>query len=452
MQPKLIIGLQNLAKTDWTSYKKYVLMQTAEESEAFGCLLLLQKHAKNVHPFDTSKWRTKYRPHLSEKSFLNILSKLYLWLEEWIVYHSLNEDKVRSGIELVKYFNRRGLFNLADTKARQVQQLIDSNTQYSPDMDYRQYQLYYYQFYSDNPIKNRDGTLVIKLMKAFLKWKNQASSVYLTQLNFWNSIKVLDKGIYVDLKQQLDVGTSEPVLYHLNRLVEEQDMESFEYCFNALKTDEFKQDDDFFTLLTMYLVSLSNKLWHSRKIKDPKEFTAIYEFAIEQGVLMNAGKLPHRRFVSIVNILGAFNSFEWTNAFIDRWGDSVLTDNTEGAKQFAKASNYFNHGYYEDSLAVLQLTNISQTDMRIGIHELSIKLYYETRDQNYDLLVTAMDKYQAYLRRRATMLAPANIKRGKNFMRNVKSLLSRSVQEAVAELHKPSSSTKWILEKRKEMG
>jgi len=211
MLPKLIIGLNSLKKEDWSAYRKYLLMQTREDSEAFKCFSLLQKQRAKLTEFDTAKWHTKYVPQLSEKALLNTFSKLYLWLEEWIVFSTLQKDKVRSGVELVKHWNRVGEFKLADSKAKQVQAILDDNDKYSPELDYEQYRLYYYQFYSDNPVKNNDPDLYVKL--------------------------------------------------------------------------------------TMYLLSYCRTLWHKKILQSTKPMIEMYEFALENNILMNSGKLPFQRLL-----------------------------------------------------------------------------------------------------------------------------------------------------------
>ena len=452
MLPKLIIGLNALSKAEWKLFKKYVLMQTTEHTDTFAVFSLLQKNKTQLAQFETSTWQKKHHAHLPEKSFLNILSKLYLWLEEWIVYNNIKNDKVKSGIELVKHFNRNGLFKLADSKAKQVQALLDSENQYSPESDYNQYLLNYYQFYSDNPIKATNKNLIYELVQSYLKQSQYGDLLMTAQLDFWTIIRKVDTEKHNRLKKQLSPSITDPVHQNIYSLLADQKLESLDYCFNILKEGKIKRTDDLYTILTMTLLNLSLKLWNSQIITRPELPTEIWVFALEQGVLTNAGRLPFQRFVNIVNALGAFTTFEWTNKFIDTWGPKVDTPDISGVINFAKASNYFNHGYFDESMQYINTINTSLISSRAIIHHLTIRLYYETRDQNYDLLIDAMDRFHAYIRRRADDISIINTRRLKNFIRSVQYLLKGNPTEDGLKAFLPSANTLWLKAKVKEMG
>jgi|GEM_PF-4918099 len=106
MLPKLITGLNTLSKENWRQFTKYLLMYVREQSAPHKLLVLLDKNQQRLPSFDSAKWHQKYMPDISEKAWLNNLSRLYSYLEEYIVHQNFRSDKIRSGIELVKHWNR----------------------------------------------------------------------------------------------------------------------------------------------------------------------------------------------------------------------------------------------------------------------------------------------------------------------------------------------------------
>lgn len=449
MVPKLIVGLQTLSQKDWSAFRKYVLWHKGENTEVARCFEVLKLKKDSLEEFDSSKWHKKYMPQLSQKAWLNLMSKLYLMLEDWVVYKEMRADSIKSGILLIKYWNRSGKYKLANSKAKQVQAAIDDTIGYSPETDYYQYQLYYYQFFSDNPIKNSDPTLVTKLIRSYLVYNQYKLTLYNSQLKFWRNIKNLDDQEYLMLSKQLTSTGGSPIVRHMLQMIQNDDVDSFHYCFRTIKNSKINPTDDLSVILTMYMLYFAQKLWHMQKLDSPDYLVELYEVALANEVLMKAGKIPEVRYMTMVSVLGSARPFEWTNNFIDTWADKVDTSDVEGLKLFVKASNYFQHGYITESLELLQLMSTKQVNARNYIHTLSIKLYYETREENYDQLMNALERYRTFLWRRKGKIGPGNYKKGQNYLKNIRLLLIEGNQKIKMPQFTPSAETKWLIAKSK---
>lgn len=451
MLPKLIIGLNSLKKEDWSAYRKYLLMQTREDSEAFKCFSLLQKQRAKLTEFDTAKWHTKYVPQLSEKALLNTFSKLYLWLEEWIVFSTLQKDKVRSGVELVKHWNRVGEFKLADSKAKQVQAILDDNDKYSPELDYEQYRLYYYQFYSDNPVKNNDPDLIFKMIDSYLLSVEKEKSLYKSQVYFWNKLKPVEPKKYKSYIKALKGLETNTINDELFNMMVNNDLDSFYKCKDYLLKGNILREDDLYVKLTMYLLSYCRTLWHKKILQSTKPMIEMYEFALENNILMNSGKLPFQRYLTIINTLGIFKSAKWTDEFIEKWAPKVDSEDKDGIINAGKAFNYFHRKMFNESYELLQKVNTKLINSREVLHRLSIMIYYETIDENLYLLNDALDKYYSYIRRRKQFRSRNATLRSTNFRLTVILLLDKERESEKYENLLPANSTKWLLEKRKEL-
>jgi len=450
MVPKLISGLQTLSTTDWTSFRKHIHLHKGENSEIARCFEVIRVKKDSLHQFDSAKWHQKYMPKLSQKAWLNLMSKIYLMLEDWITHKELQADNIRSGIMLIKYWNRSGKYKLADSKAKQVQEAINNTKGYSPQIEYYQYQLYYYQFFSDNPIKNSDPTLITKLIKAYLVCNQYNLSLYNSQLQFWRSIKNLDDTEYQLLSKQLMTSGAHPIVSHLVNMIENDDVASFHYCYQAIKNNYINPADDFAVLLTMYLLNYAQKLWHIQQLDTTDFLVELYEIALANEALMKAGKIPEIRYMTMVSILGSARPFDWTNSFIDKWTAKVDTTDTERLKLFVKANNYFQHGYHTEALELLHLMSTKQINARAYIHKLSIKLYYETRAENYEQLMSSLERYRTFLWRRKGKISRSYYTKGQNFLKNMKLLIKSAEFESELPKYTPSNETKWLKSKGKK--
>jgi len=78
-------------------------------------------------------------------------------------------------------------------------------------------------------------------------------------------------------------------------------------------------------------------------------------------------------------------------------------------------------------------------------------IYYETIDENLYLLNDALDKYYSYIRRRKQFRSRNATLRSTNFRLTVILLLDKERESEKYENLLPANSTKWLLEKRKEL-
>jgi len=374
MLPKLITGLNTLSKENWRQFTKYLLMYVREQSAPHKLLVLLDKNQQRLPSFDSAKWHQKYMPDISEKAWLNNLSRLYSYLEEYIV--------------------------------------------------------------------------IYKLIDSYLTYCRYGTSLHRMQLSFWQSIRHVDTEVYLSYLSQLQDVSTEPIITQLLRLIENTDVEAYYHCRAAIYDEEVNVTDDFYVLINMYLLSYAQKLWHLQLLRNPEDLIGQYELALEKGVLMKSGRIPDVRFITIANILASFYPAHRTLQFVARWSDKVQTEDPDGIKSLVNANVHFRHGNFSEAASTLQSISTKLVNVRAQIHQLSIKLYYETIDENYNLLVSSIDRYQAYLRRREKKLSPSNYLKSKNFIKNVQVLLRSDDLPPSFPQYRPSRETKWLLSKK----
>ena len=124
MSSKLINSLSTLSSKEWSSFRKFLLMNTRDDSDNFKIFKFIQLRKDGMDVLENlDTLRMKYFPKFTGKGFSNVMSRLQLWLEEWMVIEEMRSIKYEKELLLVKATNRRGLYDQADQTARKVNEL-----------------------------------------------------------------------------------------------------------------------------------------------------------------------------------------------------------------------------------------------------------------------------------------------------------------------------------------
>jgi len=157
---KFVKIISTFSKEEWISYRKYLLMHTVVDSDNYRLFEYFQKRKGRLDLLpETSEINDKYFSDMSQKSMLNVLSRLFIWVEEWMVYSNMINDKRESNLQLIKLYNRRGLFDLADQKTNHLTKSLLKENKVSLEKSRISTQILYNQYYSDNPSKIKNNIL-----------------------------------------------------------------------------------------------------------------------------------------------------------------------------------------------------------------------------------------------------------------------------------------------------
>lgn len=192
--PRLIQTVDTLTKSEWTSLRKYILMRTSEKSDPWKLFQLLQKrkHTENKL-FDIERIRESHFSNLTSKGILNVMSRLNVLLEDWIVVYDLDKDQEAKELMLIQSLNRRGLYSLANHKARKLEKDLTNNDSWDHTTSSKLQRLYHVQYYSDNPIKYKEGDILLKkLVHYHMLRYNETSLLYISELCNWGRIRDID--------------------------------------------------------------------------------------------------------------------------------------------------------------------------------------------------------------------------------------------------------------------
>ena len=263
---KLIRTLITLTPEEWSSFRKHLLIHTRRDSDNFQFFEFLHIRRERLSSInDADEIRKKHFAHLTSKGLSNLMSRLFNWLEDWMAINEFKKQRYQQELMLIKAYNRKGLYKLADSHADKLEQKIKSETQLDLDNNKALYQLYETIYYSNNPIKFTKGHKLMEgLVMCFLISHKEHICIYLPEI--FNVGRIQNKDLSTLITQCENISSLIPessisrLLLHLNDILQHNNAESLFILFQIIKEGKIKTDTFFHTLITYYLMSASLKL------------------------------------------------------------------------------------------------------------------------------------------------------------------------------------------------
>ncbi len=425
---KLLSVLTILKPPEWKRLRKFILMYTSREADPYMLCSILYKHRNDLSDLGTLEdLRSKHFPQLTTKGLSNIMSRLYLWVEEFLVFDLINQNKNKSELLLTQIYNRRGKYKLADQTADRLEKRLASNDKITLETSRTQSELYYYQYYSDNPIKYREkGKLLEKL--ALSTQRSYADTLHLLaiEMSNWQMMYGYDYDtIQLDIGKILDItcdSHNREILQLVDKVVSQQDFKAYEKLKKMLLTGTVDTNDDLHTLASMYYISNTMIFWGKSLIMNPKEIIEAHTYGLKSRVLFKDGEIPSVRFHNIIDTVAGFQSENATYKFINIWYKFVKTVDFEATKKIALAQNHSYHANY--SLILEELRGVKYFDSEKNrVQKLVLIALCMERKKDYSLLRTSLLNYSRYLKRTKTDLSTREYTGGKNLVNFIEKIV-----------------------------
>ena len=405
-QSKLHIALSSISKSEWKSLRKYVIMESSESSDIY----LLFQHLHTVlqspnAPLDKEEIKQSLFPSMNEKSYLNLNSRLFLIFEEWLVWYDNKKDKYLSGVQLVKFYNRRGLFSLADKIYSKTLKSVQKINKASLHQNDHLHNLYKNHYFSENPVKENEGKDFLEnLVTAFTNSYKEKAQLYLSELNNWGTLKQYDYAESIDTLSRsieyLPESNSSVVTKYIKDMAQNNDVQSLNKLSEMLLNNKILPGSDLEVFVTLYSIRYSLILHHSNKIKDINLASKLYDYGLNSGILMNLGKLSTNKFLNIISVIIVYSEPEVVYSFISKWLHLIVANERNAAEILAKCYVKRKEEKYEDILQLIREAYLPSTSLVIRALAFQIKAFYKIGE--YDLAQNLINN----LKRRTRKLKP----------------------------------------------
>ena len=408
---KLFTVLNSLTKVEWRAYEEYLLTKTSIASDNYRLFKVLDKQKnkldrkrvlETIHKRDFND--------LTQKGLLNIMSRLYRWLDEYLKLSALLSHEYSAELALIKTYNTRGIYELATKKAKILEDKLlltaDKNLEHQTLLR----QLYHLLYYSDNPIKYKEGTALLrKLIRSYATNTHDYAVQYDTELINWGRIKTEnfhnEHELLLPLIKSNSTALSSKVLSSLHNLISNYDVKGLEEIVSFIKEEKLDVHSELHTLATLYGVIYGLRLWNKNLLSNPDVFTILYEEAFKYGKYASNGKIPEQRFYSTLASIGTLKSIDWCYSFIEKWVNHVDTENTIGVIHLAKAIISFYHKNYSDILIHLRENNYKESRTKYRAYSLMAAAAYKEQKSVPDFLDSILLNYKISLNRNKRKLS-----------------------------------------------
>ncbi len=449
-KPKLIEVLLTVDQKEWKSIKRFLLLHTTEHSEYYRLLTTIS-NLKNLNDFDSEAFREKHFQEIKPKNFLNMMSRVLEWVEDWLVYRLLDKNKDQKKLYIIKAYNDRGLYKHADTHAEKIEHKLKNQKGLDAETNKHLQQLMHIQYYSNNPIKYKIGyEMLTDLIQYQRRSYKEYALTYMLELNNRSELSGFDfEKLQTETNETISHIEESPASEALKialQLFKKTNTESVHSLYNILVSRKIENNTEFHLLLYSYLWRYARIKWSEGLIEDKSLLMKLIEYGITSGVYSINGKVQVYQFNNLVTRLCQFQNRKDVNTFIDTWIDKVNTDDKKSCSNHAKAITSF---YSEDYISLLEnLKHVKYKHLitKLTGYSLTIIALYSTEESS--LLQDHIYNFKRLLKRNIKKINSVAYQRHQNLLKVIELLLKRKYNKSIVinlDDYKPLFYKSWFL-------
>lgn len=401
--PKFFIAVNSLTKEEWSSFRIYLLSKTRRDSDNFTCYTALSKNKNHLLEEGLDEMiRKKHFSKMSPKVFSNLLSRMFVWFEEWYSIYTFQNQDHEKELSLIRGYNQRGLFKLADQHFIKLEKKLNQEKSLNLEQGRARSELYQLMYYSNNPIKgNSQLNLFENCISSFLKYAVEQSSIRLLELRNKTLYKDRDFGQYenelIAFSNSSANSSCNEIIKETVDLLKNKSYEKLIALVNKLEEGIITKSSDLYLILTTMTSRVSTDLWNNNKIKDAKILIQSSQLQFDALVEHKHFKLLPVHFFNQVTTIAEFASYEETDKFITDSISMLHTKYPDSALKYCQAINEYRHENYDK---VPELLNGLQLDEYIhGLIGNCMLIISHFELGEHDLLHTLIHNFRKQLKR-----------------------------------------------------
>ncbi len=397
--PKLLEAVYTLTTDEWSSFGKYLLTKTRPNSDHHLLFkVLLKNKAALLEDGKSDKIRVKHFTAMTSKTYSNLLSRLFLYFEEWFSINMYLSSNYEKELLLIKGYNQKGLFKLANNVARNLVQRINSATYKSLDQQTVLKQLHTLQYFSNNPIKKTEGhEIFCSGINAFLSSTEEQALFLLLELENRTALNHQDLSQARSNLEGLIQSKHSELSQTMTLCLEALRDPSLDHIINLktrLNTSTILPSSDLYLALTIYLRKALNKVLNKNICVEAKEVLEIYQLTLSA---MSAN--PHQKLlpVSLINAVAGLSlhtTYEETETLIQEWVPRTFTKYPESLSNYCNASNLFIHNRYDEAIDYLIGLEFDNINIKASSQAMLIIAHYMNDAEDLALTMAANFKKQ----------------------------------------------------------
>jgi hypothetical protein len=426
-----------------------------------------KKEAKRATVFEKEKVFQAIYPGeiLDEKKFNYALSFLHQLAQNFLVINELPmEGEAAHQLRLAQSLRRRGLERHFDTALKKAEETLESQPVRNQEY-YRLRHLLHTERYESGTRERRTASrsfqdmadaadvfyIATKLRHSCTAMMHKAVSE--TQLR----LELLDEALAQVERQGLAGVPAVGVWYYGYRALTEADMKPWFALLREamqLHVGRFPKAEmrDVFTLAVNCCIRQINT---QREPQEQAFFLRsvfeIYKEGLDNEVFIENGVLSRFTYNNIANAGMGLKAFDWVEAFLTKYKESLEPKHRESAYLFNLASLYFRKPDYERALELLTRADFDDVLHNLDARRMLLRIYYDLGEVS--VLDSLLDSFAIFLRRRKDV---GYVRQNYlNLIRLTKKLLQIPASDAAARLRlrkeieetKGLAEREWLLQK-----
>ncbi len=431
---KLILILGQLNPKEWRALKKFVLMYTREKSDNIDLFTILRKEINQLNSNeDVQSLHLEHFPQMTAKTFSNMMSRLTLWVEDWLVYEDIRKSDDRD-IRLIRLYNLRGLYKQSNVIAKKAIKTAETKPGMSLIATKNLAQIHYYQYYSNNPIKYQQSQLLDKMILSYMEDYNNMLMLFRNQSIFFKLSLPTYKGIHEKTLDRviklLPKNNTSNLLSATGTLISNYDYKSLLTLKEKLEQGKLTPKSDLHIITTMYVYSRTLSLWAKNKFKDPKVLESILNYTLESGVILSSDKISPMEWHTLVSVISTVENHKQAESFIDKWHTKVDSKSISAIRSLSMAQLCFHKEKYDEIRDHIYKMVSIEADNKNRANCLIVISLFKDRNNNYKLFIDFAQNFLRQLSRAKKKMAINTFESYTNLTLTLLSIAKSSFQDS----------------------
>lgn len=431
---KLVLILDQLTPKEWRALKKFILMYTRLESDNFDLFNLLREKISTLNTNEDIKLLHKtHFPQMTSKTFFNMMSRLTKWVEDWMVYEDIRNSDQRD-IRLIRLYNSRGLYKESNAVANKAIKAQKNKPGLSMIATENLAKIYYYQYFSNNPIKYHQPKLLNLMTKTTLETLKDKTMLLNNQHIFSTTLRMNkpsnDTFKLKKIIRLLPSTDKTKLLTSIENLLHNYDFKSLLEIKNDLENNKILHKSDLHIITTMYVYNSSPTLWAKNKFNNTQIIEDILNYAIESGVVLSDEKINPTLWHTMISIISTVRSYDESKSFINKWHTKVATRDFKSLHTLSMAQCCFHHEKYEKIRDYIYSIESIESEHKNRASSLIVISLFKERKKNYKLFIDFAHNFLRQLKRSKHKITNESYNGYANFTRSLLSIAQASFKES----------------------
>lgn len=347
-------------------------------------------------------------PHqeYDEKQIRYLISFLNKALERFLINKELENDEVQGRIYLLQAYRRKRISKSFYKSVKQTEAIVKKISFRNDEFYEKAFQIEYEKYsFSVNTERNAPRNLqelndMIDL--SYLSKKLRISCVSLAHQSVY---KVdYDKGLLNSILQNIEQSTflKYPIIalyyFYLKAFTTTSGLHYYKKFKIHLKehADLIPNNElrDIYVLAINYCI----KQFNLGDEKYLREVFELYQFSLNNDLLLEHGIISHFAFKNIVGIGLRLKEFEWVDSFIQNYQLNLHSKYRSNYVDYNTAKLWYAQKKHKE--AMLKLIKVEYDDLflNLDVKVLLLKIYYELKE--FDVLESHINSFQKYVQRK----------------------------------------------------